>query len=186
MKRKLLALTMAAFCVTCMTACGSRKTLDEPVQTPDAQEEVLETTKPTQTDTPEPTSTPVSTEKPKERVDAENLYDDIFAPIVNHDKGNTLDILKQTLSDSEYKYKKGKNKDYTIYSKSSKKTYVYVSYLERDSGLETPMCVTFALDGKEVVTMSNYSSDGFVQYDDLKVNGNWIQSTASARAIIFD
>ena len=142
-----------------------------------------QTPEPTQETLPDPTATPTS--EPEEVTDAKALYDDVFAPIVNHEKWGTSDMLEDTVDNSGYEYKKGKNNDYTIYSKSSKKTYVYVCYQERDMGIETPMTVTFALDGDEIATMGNYSSDGSVGYDKLTVNGTEVDSTSLARAIIF-
>ena len=52
-------------------------------------------------------------------------------------------------------------------------------------GIETPMTVTFALDGDEIASMGNYSSDGSVGYDKLTVNDTEVQSTSLARSIIF-
>lgn len=141
---------------------------------------------PTQEALPDPTATPTS--EPEEVTDAKALYDDVFAPIVNHEKWGTSDMLEDTVDNSGYEYKKEKGEPnrYTIYSKSSKKTHVYVSYLERDTGIETPMTVTFVLDGDEIATMGNYSSDGSVGYDKLTVNDTEVQSTSLARSIIFE
>lgn len=149
------------------------KGLDSKNQTPEPTQETL----------PDPTATPTS--EPEEITDAKNLYDDVFSPIVNHEKWGTSNMLEDTVDNSGYEYKKGKNNDYTIYSKSSKKTYVYVCYQERDTGIETPMTVTFALDGDEIATMGNYSSDGSVGNDKLTVNDTEVQSTSLARSIIF-
>ena len=151
------------------------KGLDSKNQTPEPIEET----------TPDPTVTPTS--EPEEVTDAKALYDDVFAPIVNHKKWGTSDMLEDTIDNSGYEYKKEKGEPnrYTIYSKSSKKTHVYVSYLERDTGVETPMTVTFVLDGDEIASMGNYSSDGAVGYDKLTVNDTEVESTALARAMIF-
>lgn len=180
MRKKIALILGVVLCCAMLGGCGASNTSSEASISPS----MSQTPEPTQEALPDPTATPTS--EPEEVTDAKALYDDVFAPIVNHEKWGTSDMLEDTVDNSGYEYKKGKNNDYTIYSKSSKKTYVYVCYQERDMGIETPMTVTFVLDGDEIATMGNYSSDGSVGYDKLTVNDTEVQSTSLARSIIFE
>lgn len=182
MRKKIALILGVVLCCAMLGGCGASNTSSEASVSPS----MSQTPEPTQEALPDPTATPTS--EPEEVTDAKALYDDVFAPIVNHEKWGTSDMLEDTVDNSGYEYKKEKGEPnrYTIYSKSSKKTHVYVSYLERDTGIETPMTVTFVLDGDEIATMGNYSSDGSVGYDKLTVNDTEVQSTSLARSIIFE
>ena len=173
--RKTLALILVTLAALSLTACGNKKTLDE---------------QPTQTATSEPTSAPEVTPTKQEQSDIEALFDDVFAPMVNHEKWNTPDILEDTFWKSGYTYLKSNGPSrlgsaYIINSKSGNETYVFINYQKRDTGIETPAYVVFMINGVEKARMANYSSDGSVGADKLLVEGNRVNSTREARDLIF-
>lgn len=173
--RKTLALILVTLTALSLTACGNKKTLDE---------------QPTQTATSEPTSAPEVTPTKQEQSDIEALFDDVFEPIVNHEKWNTPDILEDTFWESGYSYLKSNGPSrlgsaYIINSKSGNETYVFINYQKRDTGIETPIDVVLTIDGVEKARMSNYSSDGSVGEDKLFVEGNRVNNTKEARDLIF-